>query len=332
VLLPFVIFSTSCPALRGAATGAATGAVTGRATASASVSAGATVNVPDPPPNNAPPVDDLRDPAPKLRGCARGDVSAELAIVNDFRDSCHEMIICGGLNNQFGVSIVGVLLSAALGKKISVGKIEYKGNGTYVVGDVMVMTLVLGRDTSWGKRGDVIPFNVLDVSSYFVKASLKAEAYVDVGTGEARTRLAASFESAGPGIELLGLGDGVESGVSFDFHEVARTLAGGIEVSNVITVDDKKGDSHIAYKLQNPGMSFGELLGHAPQKMNLVDVSATRGKQNIEVTNWGMQFQPGSSGTLDGSIDFVVRGGAFDYVVRFNYPHRKDPDISLRCL
>ena len=45
-----------------------------------------------------------------------------------------------------------------------------------------------------------------------------------------------------------------------------------------------------------------------------------------------MQFKASSSsGTLDGSIDFEIRGGAFDYVAKFTYPHRKAPDVALSC-
>lgn len=133
--LPLV---ASCPAAGRALVG-------GSASGGASVQVGATVTVPDPPANPAAPVDDLRNPEAKLGACARGDLHAQVAIINDFRDSCHEMIICGGLTNQFGVSIVSVLLSAALGKKLELSTIQYQGNGTYKVGDVMVMTLVLGR-------------------------------------------------------------------------------------------------------------------------------------------------------------------------------------------
>ena len=39
----------------------------------------------------------------------------------------------------------------------------------------------------------------------------------------------------------------------------------------------------------------------------------------------------GVSDLLDGSIALDVEGGAFPYSVRFTYPHRKEPDIELRC-
>ena len=132
------------------------GLVGGSASGSASVQVGATVSIPDPPASTATPIDERGQAEVKLAACARGDVAAQVAIVSDFIDSCHEMIVCGGLTNQFGVAIVSVLLSAALGKDLSIGSITYQGDGVYKVGDVMTMTLVLGRDTSWGKVGDVM--------------------------------------------------------------------------------------------------------------------------------------------------------------------------------
>ena len=83
--LPLV---ASCPAAGRALVG-------GSASGSASIQVGATVTVPDPPPNPAAPVDDLQNPEVKLGACAKGDLRAQLAIVNDFRDSCHEMITKG---------------------------------------------------------------------------------------------------------------------------------------------------------------------------------------------------------------------------------------------
>ncbi len=59
--------------------------------------------------------------------------------------------------------------------------------------------------------------------------------------------------------------------------------------------------------------------------------SASTG-QSIVMKSWAMQYKASSSsGTLDGSIDFEVRGGAFDYVAKFTYPHRKEPDVALGC-
>ncbi len=308
------------------------GLVGGSASGSASVQVGATVSIRDPPASTATPIDERGQAEVKLAACARGDVAAQVAIVSDFVDSCHEMIVCGGLTNQFGVAIVSVLLSAALGKDLSIGAITYQGDGVYKVGDVMTMTLVLGRDTSWGKVGDVTPFDVTRLDSYFTEATVTASASVSIGPGgrETKQQLTVSFAGVGPGVELLGLGPNPASGVKVDFHEVARSLGGAIQTANVITVDDRKGESHIGYHLTSAPQRFGELLGHAPQGMTLVSVDATRGAQRVEVTSWGMQFQPGSSGTLDGTIDLTVHGD-FDYRVHLGYPHRKEPDVTLAC-
>ncbi len=323
--LASIFLLASCPAATKMLVG-------GQAQGSASVQVGATVTVADPPENTASPVDERGEASAKLAACATGDIAAQVQIVSDFVDSCHEMIICGGLTNSFGVSIVSVLLGAALGKDVSISTVKYKGDGVYEVGNVMTMTLVLGRDTSWGKIGDPITFDVMQLDSYFTKASISVAADMELvpGGAQAKTHLVMKFEQVGPGIELLGLGANPESGVRVDFHEIAKSVADHVQVANIITVDDTKGDSHIAYKLSTPPVRFGELLGHSPQGQELVEVSATRGAQSIEVVDWGMAYQPGSSGTLDGTIDFVVHGD-FDYNVHFSYPHRKTPDVLLSC-
>lgn len=327
--ITLVLFLASCPAAtRMLVTGGGSASSSGKASASV----GATVTVADPPENTATPIDERGEASAKLAACATGDVAAQVQIVSDFVDSCHEMIICGGLTNSFGISIISVLLGAAFGKDVSISTVKYKGDGVYEVGNVMTMTLVLGRDTSWGQIGDPITFDVMKLDSYFTGASISVAGGLSLGGGggEVKAKLVAKFESVGPGIELLGLGANPSSGVQFDFEGVAKSIADHVQVANIITVDDTKGDSHIAYKLSTPPVRFGELLGHAPQGQELVEVSATRGTQSIEVTHWGMAYQPGSSGTLDGTIDFIVHGD-FDYKVHFEYPHRKTPDVLLSC-
>ena len=72
-----------------------------------------------------------------------------------------------------------------------------------------------------------------------------------------------------------------------------------------------------------------ELFGDA----KLASIEATRRStgQRIKITEWTMQFRGDGSTVLDGSIALDVEGGAFPYSVRFTYPHRKEPDIELRC-
>ncbi|MCC6998969.1 MAG: hypothetical protein IT370_30430 [Deltaproteobacteria bacterium] len=323
-----------CPKMgTGTGGGGSPGGGGGGASASGSLTVSASVSFPDPPANVAVVVDGTLEVGhPPLAACAKGDVSSELAIVSDFRDSCHEMIICGGLVNSFSGAAVMCLINAALGRKTGVDNLTYKGNGMYQAGDVMTMTLHLGADTSFGKSGDIIPFDVLDLGTYFKSARISASASFSLG-GRGATSYQIDFTEPGPGVELLGLGANPPHPLpKVDFQAMATAFGNTVHAAQSITVHDEKGASRIDYSLSAPPQPLGALFGHAPLPMQLVNVAATRGAQTITVTNWAMQYQPGSSGTLDGSITFEVRGGAFPYRAVFNYPHRKEPDITLSCL
>ncbi|MBK9036324.1 MAG: hypothetical protein IPL61_34605 [Myxococcales bacterium] len=306
----------------------------GGGSASASASVSVTVTFPDPPASTAAPIDDLADRShASLAACATGDVDANLAIVADFRDSCHEMIICGGLTNTFSGAVFRMLVNAALGHKTGVDHITYQGDGRYRVGDVMTLQMRLGADMSFGHAGDVIPFDVLDLGTYFKRASISASASYALG-GRAETSYAMTFDEVGPGVELLGLSRDTAGPLKLQFQAMADALGHNVHAAQDITVSDHKGASAIDYHLSGPPTPIANLLGGAPaaQELTSIDARRTDTNQTIAVTNWAMQYQPGSTGTLDGSITFEVRGGAFPYQATFTYPHRKEPDVALSCL
>src|SRR4051794_29340552 len=67
-----------------------------------------------PPENTAPPVDALMGPNyPGLDACAgsvsQNDVADALELAGDFKLSCHELIVCGGLATSLGSAIINVL-------------------------------------------------------------------------------------------------------------------------------------------------------------------------------------------------------------------------------
>jgi len=325
---------SGCPRPPGSGGGSSGGGGGGGGSASASVSVSASVSFPDPPANTAVVVDATADPAhAALAACAKGDVNAQLQIVSDFKDSCHEMIICGGLTASFSGSLFMILVNAALRRSGGEPALVYQGNGVYQAGDVMTLTMHLGADTSFGKTGDIIPFDVMDLGTYFKSARIQASASFSLG-GRGETSYSMAFDQVGPGVELLGVARDAQPPVKLDFQAMANALGSRVQAAQNISVKDEKGGSHIEYRLTGPPAPIGNLFGHAPQQMRLASVDARRAEtsQTITVTEWAMQYQPGSSGTLDGSITFEVRGGAFPYRVKFVYPHRKEPDVSLSCL
>jgi hypothetical protein len=286
------------------------------------------------PENTAPPVDALSDPAhPGLEGCAVGDVDATLEVAAAFRDSCHEMVICGGLSTQFSGGLVQVLVNAAAGTTGHPAGFEYAGEGRYRSGDTMLVTLHLPQATSFGRAGELIEFDLFDPNNYFVSATIEASASIDL-TGETRTSLSIAFTEVGPAIELLGLGPRPASPITIDAEAIASTL-GGIEMRQNIVVDDVQPDgTHVRYELASAGVPLGSLLeGGGVLPMELVNVDAVRPitGETLRVIDWGMQYTAGSTGTLDGTITFAVEGGAFPYTATFVYPHRRTPDVALAC-
>jgi hypothetical protein len=293
-----------------------------------------------PPANTAPAKDALEDPNhPGLEAC-KGSISASgldnaLEIAGGFKQSCHELIVCGGLSASFSTAVVGVVVNAATGGGSNA--FTFDASGTYTTkpsdatGTSMDLSLYLAADTSFGKAGDLIKFNLLSIESYFLGAEVEAKASVDM-TGKTTTNLSITFESKGPAFELLGLGD-LQSPIKIESQKIAAAL-GKIQMSAKVHVDDKQGHSTFRYELESPKVSLGGLLGGEPLPMTLTTVTGSRADtgQSLDVTKWEIRYLDTSAGGyLDGTIAFKIGGGGFPYGVTFEYPRRKDPDVSLRC-
>jgi hypothetical protein len=288
---------------------------------------------PSDPENTAPPVNALSAPShPGIEACVSGDVEAELQIARDFEDSCHEMVICGGLSAAFTITLVEVLVNAASGNSTDPAGFVYVGQGRYAAGTRMELTLKLAKDTSFGKAGDVIDFDLFNVANYFTTATVEASASVST-SGQAKTSLSIEFEGTGKAFELLGIEPGADGSIQTDLATISANLGQSILVETRILMNDDRESSTISYQLESPATLLASFLESGPMNMDLVNVSgSTTTGQTISVKNWAMQYKASSaSGTLDGSIDFEVRGGAFDYVAKFTYPHRKTPDVALGC-
>lgn len=282
-------------------------------------------------------VDDLGQPGVALAGCATpgADLNQQLAIVADLRDSYHEMIVCGGLALSFDDAIVNVIAHAALGRG-GPSQLQYRGDGTYATanGMMMIRTALAG--------GGGIAFDVLDPQSYLTGITIDASGGLDaamrggspwqvVGHAAADIR----FTGRGPGFALLGLAaDDLRAGhLSASADAIKRALGDAITVANRIDVQNAQGDTVIHYTLDGAPQTLSDVLADKNVPMQLASIEATRAStgQTIRITDWTMQFRGDGGTVLDGSIALDVDGGAFPYSVRFTYPHRKEPDIELRC-
>jgi hypothetical protein len=293
-----------------------------------------------PPENTAAPMDALTDPThPGLSSCtgsvSQNDVDDALEIASDFKESCHELIVCGGLATNLGSAIVSILLNAALGG----GSVQftYMGNGTYQTGNAgpgttMTIQTFLGFDTSFGKKGDVINFDITDITNYFTGAKVVATASFNT-KGESHYSLGVTFDHVGPAVELLGLGATPASPLTVDADKINATL-GQIQVHTKIHVDDKQGHSIFTYDVDTPTQSLSSALSGDPMGYSLVGVTGSRmdTTQTLTITKWQINYlDTGASGYMDGTIGFSIKGGKFDYSSTFVYPRRKTPDVTLAC-
>lgn len=285
------------------------------------------------PENLSPPQNALDDPAhPGIEACATGDVEGELEIARDFESSCHEMVICGGLTSAFAVTLIEVLFNSASGGKTDADGFKYEGKGMYSAGTRMQLQLRLAADMAFGAKGDVIDFDLFNLANYFGNVKLVASASVNT-SGEATSRVSIEYTDAGPGAQLLGIQESAGS-LELSLDQILASLGQNVSIEQRIFMLDERSSSVVNYELHSPEASLQSLFEKGPMDMQLVSVSGSSPRgQSLQVANWGMEYRSTSqSGTLDGSVDLIVAGGAFGYSVRYVYPHRKTPDVTLGCL
>jgi hypothetical protein len=276
-----------------------------------------------PPANTAAAKDALDDPAhPGIEACTAnvGSTAKEdaLEIASDFKQSCHELVVCGGLAAQMSAGVTTLVLNAALGAVSGSGGFVFDGKGTYHTntsgsGTGMDVTLLLPKDTSFGKKGDVITFDLLKLETYF-KGSPKLSAKASLDTsGKATYQIEAT---------------------SFDSAKIQAAI-GAILIRAKTHVDDKQGHATFVYDLESKGdLTLGQFSAGTPLDMSLVNVRGERPdtRQTLSITKWEVRYLDTSgSGYLDGTIAFDVKGGAYAYGATFEYPRRKEPDVTLVC-
>jgi hypothetical protein len=232
--------------------------------------------------------------------------------------------------------LISVIINAAVGSDTSAKGFTFDGKGTYstsqaAVGTKMDVQLFLAADTSFGKRGDLIPFDLFSIDSYFTGAKLTASASVDLA-GRATTNLAITFTGKGKGFEILGLGD-VSSPITIDSQKIADAL-GMIQLTTKVHVDDKQGHATFVYDMDSPPVTVGAISKGEPIPMQLKGVTGERADlgQTLTITQWDIRYlDTSASGFLDGTIGFDIKGGPMPYASTFSYPKRKAPDVVLAC-
>ena len=262
-------------------------------------------------------------------GASDAEVEDTVVIVDDFNQSLHEMVVCGGLNVRICSGVIDGVIDAIVAQSTDATPDgwTYEGEGIYRTsgqGVEMTTRFYLAEDFSFGRAGDLVTENLFLVDSYLVGATLD----IDFSTGAAELR----YETPGPLVELLGFGAEPPNPLPVDINDLAdlKTKLRNLEFESDVVVDDRQSSALIQYDLVTPRQSAGALVGGEPMTYELVDASGSRAdlEQSLAVQSWDVVFVDGG---LDGTIDFTVDGEHFGYAGTMVYESSGWADPQLTC-
>lgn len=278
------------------------------------------------------PVDD------RLLECRENyDVDDATQIVGDFDLSIHEMVACGGLSVTLCSSIVYGIVEALADNRpdATPDGWVFEGDGVYTssaAGAGMTTRFYLAEDYAFANAGDPLTENLFLASTYLRGASLE----IDFDPSDPLSADASlHFEGTGPYVELLGFGAEPQSPISVGLDTWSRVEAqlGTLTFESDIAVDDPQNQTTVRYEVHTPRMPASMLLSGGAMEFELVRADAAREGvgQDLIVDDWGVEFVNGNVGALQGTIEFHVDGGPFDYLGALNYDNATYADIDLQC-
>jgi hypothetical protein len=274
------------------------------------------------------------DPLELLEEC-RGDASdAEvldtIAIKDDYSDSLHELVACGGLNARLCSSLISGILDAVMKNEDSAMPPGwgYVGNGVYHTegtGVTMDTQFFLAEDFEFGNKGDVITQNLFLASNYLDGYY----AYIDY------QGIVIEYDAPGPLVELMGYGTNPPNPIVLDLDDyyALNSRLKKLEFTTEIIMDDERDLSTVQYHITSPRIPANGLLdGTAQLQFDLHQADAFRTDlgQQLTVDSWGVEYGD-TFGALDGTIDFHVSGQHFDWAGRFTYEQSGYPQEDVYC-
>lgn len=274
------------------------------------------------------------DPLEMLEEC-RGDASdAEvwdtIAIKDDYNDSLHELVACGGLNARLCTSLISGILDAVMNNEDSAlpPGWGYAGEGVYHTegtGVTMDTQFYLAEDFEFGKKGDLITENLFLASNYLQGYY----AYIDY------QGIVIEYDEPGPLVELMGYGTNPPNPIVLDLDDyyALNSRLKKLEFTTEIVMDDVRDLSTVQYHLTSPKTpANGLLVGTSALRYDLQEVTAFRTDlgQQLIVDEWALEYGD-TFGALDGTIDFHVEGQHFDWAGRFSYEQSGYPQEEVFC-
>lgn len=290
------------------------------------------------------------DPATCVQDCVEGvdggslsacatdltgpQVQDTLAIVFDFKESCHEMIVCGGLVGAIAGAVIEVLITllqdpsaSALPPGYSFDAGTYHATTTGFSKVSMDVRFYLGDDYQYGPAGTLIEENLFVLSSYLLGAKVTLKGTFPDVSAEV------SFTGTGPLVELLGRGPSPTSPLVFSLLDPPGAELGKLRLDAVIHVEDTRTAASITYDVNSPQTLVQSIVTGAPLDLMMVGADGTRDDlmQQLAVNTWDVAYVDDAIGALTGTIAFRVEGQHFPFLAELHYPSSNEPEISVTC-
>jgi hypothetical protein len=272
----------------------------------------------------------------QLAACRPGadgdaDIAAAVVITDEYADSLHELIGCGGLSFALCSAVIDGVIDAIVDQSndATPDGWEFVGDGVYRTGSggtVMDATFYLAEDFSFGKAGDPVMDDLFLVKSYLVDARLK----VDLLKGKAEIR----FDAPGPLVELLGFGADPPNPLPVDLNDLAsiKKKLRQLEFEGKVVVQDKREHSTIGYTLNIPRTSADAfLVGTTPMRYELENVDGARADLDQTIVTSMFDVAYANHGTLTGTVELHVEGGPLEYDALLVWDDTPYPERTLMC-
>jgi len=268
-------------------------------------------------------------------------VEANLELVGSLDNSVHELVACGGLTVRVvGTLVQGIIeMIASNDDDITPDGLMFEGNGTYRSGatDPNQDTDMLIRfyDNEAGTPV-LIEEDIFLASTYLVGASAESMVVVDQGNPlNSRVVIEISYSAVGPRVGMLGFGDTPANPIVIEGSELDNLSPnlGDIIMETAVTVVDDRGDSVVNYDVETGPDPILDIFDTSRVNYRIlsIDGSNSATNQTLELAENGWQIEFAGGNQLDGTIDFLVSGGDFDYTGVFTYESTAYADIALAC-
>jgi hypothetical protein len=259
------------------------------------------------------------------------DITAAVIITDEYAESLHELIGCGGLSFALCSAVIDGVIDAIIAQSndATPDGWEFVGDGVYRTGSegtVMDATFYLAEDFSFARAGDPVAYDVFLVDSYLVNARLR----VDFTSGKTRI----DYDAPGPLVELLGFGADPPNPLPVDLDDLAsiKRKLRQLEFQGKVVVQDEREHSIIDYTLNVPRMSADKFVtGATTMRYELENVDGTRADLGQKIVTSLFDVAYANHGTLTGTVELHVDGGPLEYDATLSWADTPYPERTLMC-